>query len=318
MIKNKEENTKTPKFGETSKKFVGKYFVQMEMYLEIHDCDISYINGLRGVLCSEIPAKILTCEMPDINTTDKAINLFLLIMRIRQLCIGQNVNPDTIVKISKTNHTNKIIQITTDDIKVVKGKITLEDHVIICDLNPGKTLEINNIYIEEGTSMDNGCFKITAGIPVVKSLNVEMYNRYTKTGVKSSEVDPRDNSLTFSTNGNITPQEVLDTAFKILISKLETLNDRSTFLGDGGDYDIIMDGENWAIPTMLKNELVNNFPYDEVMYASIGEVYGVENKKYKLSLMLDENKYSDISSVRKLFDDVQKRCLKTLKKLKEQ
>lgn len=292
------------KLSDSMKQLAKDMFKQQHVYLEILDCDISYINAIRGILCSELPAKVLDCT--NIQCSDKFILIDMLHTRIRQICIDQTVRSDELFKLTKINTTNDIIQITTDDIKPVRGdKIPYESSVIIADLQPGQRIDIDNLFVKIGRGFEDSCFKLTAGVPVVRPINVEMHDAYKGSGVKSSEFDPQDNSLEFFTNGNIGGIEALKLAINILIDKLENFNEYKRVTNKGDEYEITLVGESWYVATILKNVMLSSVV---LKHASVREVTNTSPRKYQIIIRGDVN-------IEKILESARNTAIKTVKEI---
>lgn len=84
-----------------------------------------------------------------------------------------------------------------------------DDNILIMRLRPGKYLKLRNIQLETGTSAKNaGKFSLLNNI-TYKPLDIDPYDQFTGKGTRSIEKDCKSFEITFSTCGNIEPDEVI-------------------------------------------------------------------------------------------------------------
>jgi len=268
---------------EMSKVIPNNLFVKETVTVEFHNCAIEYVNGIRGVLCTEVNSKCLACKENSIETNDKSIIKHELTLRIRQISILQSVKMDATFKLNKTNSSDSVINIYSHDIVNSKEAVVFEKNIILMRLMPGKTIRINNIYIEEGNGRTNARHMLCSGIPVCKSIGLEYYNSYTGTGVKSSEVDPKSNQLIFTTNGNIDSIELLKRAIEALISKIKKLFDYVTIITVGEKNEVYLNGQTYTVANILTEAIDHVEP--QLKYNSNCEDYNNSISVYKLTVI---------------------------------
>lgn len=84
-----------------------------------------------------------------------------------------------------------------------------DDNILIMRLRPSKYLKLRNIQFETGTSAKNaGKFSLLNNI-TYKPLDIDPYDQFTDKGTRSIEKDCKTFEITFTTCGNIEPDEVI-------------------------------------------------------------------------------------------------------------
>lgn len=136
---------------------------------KINNTDQLFVNTLRRVLISMIPAKRFECNnVPRIN--NGLINYIIpdeIKFRIGLLQIPDYINSDLVFEIKYTNNTFEPVAIGTKHIKCTNDpKFNITEHMNyvhnIFTLQPGGTANIENIRISEGSVQSNARFTVVS------------------------------------------------------------------------------------------------------------------------------------------------------------
>jgi DNA-directed RNA polymerase subunit L len=130
------------------------------------------------------------------------------------------------ISLSKHNETDDVIDVYSGDIQVERGKLhdlILDPNIVIIRLRPGKSLHIDNLHVITGTSKDNAAmFSLLDNVKYKPADDdVEPFNSFTGQGVRSIEYDPKKFELSFTTTGNISPNDVINKCADVLHGKFE-------------------------------------------------------------------------------------------------
>jgi DNA-directed RNA polymerase subunit L len=127
-------------------------------------------NAIRRIGISELKVKCMWFDIQNIKTNDKEIILSELQDRVSQISLDQNISLDTVFSFTvmndsaaeeyKVGYAKNLIQVSGP----VLSERPFADNYRLCELRPGKILEIPAIYIIEGYSYDThgSCFSLTA------------------------------------------------------------------------------------------------------------------------------------------------------------
>ena len=185
----------------------------------------AFANGIRRALIEELPVKCLTFNENEFDTTDQFILLDVIQKNINLIPINQDLKTiDITIKLDKYNDTDGIIDVKAGDIEFADSKNIINiPNIIIAKLRPGKRIIINKIHIIEGSCKTSASkFSLLSNVKY-EILDHEPYDVFEKTGVRSTEYDPKEFKLSFTTAGNIKPSTVILTLCDNLIARLEKM-----------------------------------------------------------------------------------------------
>lgn len=226
---------------------------------ELKNTHSRFSNAIRRVLLEELPVKCLTFEDEDWETDDHFILSDMLMKNVNLIPINQEHSIDldkTSIYLYKYNNTNDIMQVKASDIQISskKKKGSAEDdadddvkykyaaikdttsqgnanliphnNVTIINLRPGKFIKIKKFNIISGQGKtDAAKFTLLDNIRY-EILDMEPYDIFTRTGTRSTEYDPKEFRITYTTTGNINPITVMQLLNDYLSDKLTKMKNK--------------------------------------------------------------------------------------------
>jgi DNA-directed RNA polymerase subunit L len=138
----------------------------------LRNTDTPTANGLRRTLIEELPVKILTSTVEDIETDEEFLIRDELLDRIHSTPVDQNLKNDAVFKIDVLNNdtAKRIGHVYSASIvpssgssRDFAGKLC-DTRFRIAELHPGKHLRVNNITVIEGYGYMHANFMLTCGI----------------------------------------------------------------------------------------------------------------------------------------------------------
>lgn len=166
---------------------------------------VGFANALRRVLMEEIPVICLNFNEVDLETDDPFIIPEQLLKNINLLSIEQR---DISTSLLVENKTNKCINVKASHMKNSDTFIP-NSNVVICQLNPGKSINIKKISTEQGYGKDNAAKFSLLNSVKYNILDMVPYDMYTGKGQRSVTYDPKEFELSFETTGNINVKSVV-------------------------------------------------------------------------------------------------------------
>lgn len=137
----------------------------------VRNSDTPTVNGLRRTLIEEMPVKILTTSVEDIETDEEFLIRDELIDRIHSIPIDQRIKDDATFYIDSlnTDTAKRIGFIYSVDVLPNSGSAkdlnnVMDERFRIAELHPGKHLRVNNIRILMGYGYMHANFMMTCGI----------------------------------------------------------------------------------------------------------------------------------------------------------
>lgn len=109
----------------------------------------SFINGIRRVIETEMNIYYFSINDNDIITNDRELLKNYIISQLEMICINQDIPLNTKFNLSIENNTTEIKDIYTSDL-IPNNKNNIKyfnKNIIFLSLNPGKKIELNNVYI---------------------------------------------------------------------------------------------------------------------------------------------------------------------------
>lgn len=186
----------------------------------------SIANGIRRCLIDEMEVKSLDFdEYKDLKTDDTYILCDIIKKQICLVPIDQDTDYDNMeITLYKENTTDKIIEVTSNDITfkvdgsaINKHKI-IETNIVLINLRPSKSIKINNIRVISGIARnDAGKFSNVAGTKY-KILDMEPM---TDSSLKSN---PTHFYISYATHRNVAnPLSLIKRCCDTLIGRLDKI-----------------------------------------------------------------------------------------------
>lgn len=190
--------------------------------VDLINVNIGIANAIRRMVSGSIGVWCMDFEPGALKTNDEFVLVDMLRRRINLIPITQTIDPGVVFSVNTANTTEALVSIKSSSIVPNKGKSAkyFNETFDLVDLHPSKSLTIDKITLIKGVGSDDA--RHTAAFRVcLLPLDQTPINPYTGVGVPSSLSDPRSHRLSFSTNGNIDPKQVLDSALVELLSMVE-------------------------------------------------------------------------------------------------
>lgn len=183
--------------------------VHKNVRFQLIDSNEAFANAIRRILTNELEIYTLHVNMTDIITDDRFILPDMVKDRLEIIPLNQTINENTKFSLRVFNKTGDLLNIETDNIKHNSDVIPY-NNMLLCQLNNGKFLEINNISIKTQSGANDGKFSLC--VVEYDEINVD------KDKTPTLNHDSTDFELCINTNGNIEFKEL----FKKLIKSIET------------------------------------------------------------------------------------------------
>ena len=195
---------------------------------DINNINVAIANGLRRVILSELQVKSMKAKLKNFSTTDHFILGDFILNRLQNIPINQNIPDDTKFELDVINKTESIMNVKTKDIKILNTthkKLPFNDTYTLIQLNPNKSLKISDIYIKKNYGYNHGGHSVACNVVSIPT-DIDMYDSFTKIGVRSSISDPKNFKITFNSNGNMEADKIIISACEEIIRRLNNLKDR--------------------------------------------------------------------------------------------
>lgn len=198
-------NYKNSKYANIVKQHIDTLptFVHKQVRFELTESNEAFANAIRRILTNELEIYTLHIDIKDIITDDKFLLPDLVKDRLELIPLNQEINENTKLSLRIFNKSGDILNIESNDIKH-NSNINPFNNMMICQLNNGKFLEMNNINIKMQSGERDGKFLLC--VVEYDEINID------KTKVRTLNHDSTDFELCIHTNGNI--------EFKLLFAKL--------------------------------------------------------------------------------------------------
>lgn len=223
-------------------------------------------NGLRRTISSGVSAYRLSFDLTDMETNDPFMKLGDFVRdRINAIPIMQNVDGGLVLKLDYKNATAIPAYVYTSDLVVVTGKQniikTLFDRRIpIVQLQATKYIRIDKIFIERGYEYNHGSYALSSGATCVP-LDQEMFNMYTGVGVSSAVAAPRKHKISFETNGNIQPLDLIKRACAEITDRLDKIKLMLHMIVPIADYHkLVINGEDDTTGNIIVSTVCELYP----------------------------------------------------------
>lgn len=105
-------------------------------------------NGLRRVLCNELPGLAMWFEIEHYTTNNPFSIVNMIRNRVRLVPIAQSVDPAAVFELDVTNATAEIMTVYTTDIRQIAGRTAaIFNRMPLFTLEPGRWLAISRIIV---------------------------------------------------------------------------------------------------------------------------------------------------------------------------
>ena len=210
---------------------------KMIVSFELTNSCTSIANGIRRCLIDEMEVISLDFnEYEDLKTDDKYILCDIIKKQICLLPIDQDIQITDYnkmeISLEKENSTDKIIEVTSDDITFkVNGKVIDKSNIIatnitLVHLRPSKYIKINKIRVISGIARkDAGKFSNISRMEY-KILNVQpmLKTDFESTGVSSMKTNPEHFYISYTTHRNVKkPLSLMSKCCDTLIGRLSNI-----------------------------------------------------------------------------------------------
>jgi hypothetical protein len=182
--------------------------------IEFKGITIAYINAFRRTSIDEVQGYALQVpvDMDWSETTDEFMLPQFVTQRISLISLKPNLGTDygsIRFNLDVKNDTYEIMNVYSKDLKLIAGNLSeviFNPMYIICVLQPGKRIVINDIYITTGFGKDNTAFqRVRCG--AYKFLDIKQYS-YEETHLSPDKNLDLENLIT-STHTNINKNKEL-------------------------------------------------------------------------------------------------------------
>jgi len=234
-------------------------FKPYEGTLQLNNINTAIANGFRRVILSELPIKAMKFKSSSFSTTDPFILVDFVQGRFRNIPIDQNISTDTIFSLDVTNKTERLLEVKTKDLKIIKGtnRLPFNSTFTLFMLNPSKSVSISEIYIKIDYGYNHGGHSVTCNARSLPT-DIEPFNTFTKTGIPSSIADPKNFKIIFISNGNMDAKDIIKLACKELINRLRDL--KNIEIEYQNDIAIITKKESDTIGNIITKSVCELYP----------------------------------------------------------
>lgn len=279
-----------------------KYY-PVEMSFMIDNVSHAVSNAIRRTLSCEIPVKSLVADIQNWKTTDAFPNgvTEMVLKRIRMIPIDQKTPIASTYKLVASNDTTSVRDVKSGEFITVNGpKNPFNSNYTICTLQPGKTITISDIYVQETlTYIENngmnsgtsGCVSLADDVKPIEwyddNLEKVIAGEYT-TGLPSSISNPRRWVIKFLTNGTINPNKlVVDVCDNLIerVKRIETLLD--TIININNEYILLIEGESHTIGNLFMRTISDM--YEDIPFV----VYTSDNFRRAVTIRLKTSEDAD-------------------------
>ena len=272
------QEVKTPEFK--SKFGIDKLeLLQSEVSFEIKNAHTIFANALRRAATDEIPR--LALSVGDIILDDKSQFSKMVSDRIQLIRINQAIDPNFVKKavfsIDITNNNAFTIKVYSFDIKsnIKPPSPIFNPTMVLCELESGCSLKIDEITIRSGLGIDNACF---LGICRSRSIPLDLQeipnydgpmsgfveqsmiaepNHFRIGGVVQATIDPHNESLDiFIAACNTIQRRLINVADAIMNSQASSIS----YLVDGDKCTLTIAKETHTLGTLITKSVMDTHP----------------------------------------------------------
>lgn len=289
----------------------------------IHPVSNAVSNALRRTICDELLVSAMSVGMTDITTDDPFIKHEMMVRRLRYIPVKQSTPLDTTFELYAVNNTSDVRSVRSGEI-VIKStgpsrrsgrrhgdgaeaapELPFNDNFELCKLQPGKSITIKNIRMEQayGYQSDRGSHVVAVNV-VSLAVDHTPLNLYEKDaagrpiGTSISVSDIRKWQIKFISIGTMEPLDIVAAACDTIITRLKTVEELiPTTQGKSGEYNLYIAGESHTIGNLIMREVCDQYP-------DIGAItYSVDDMNRSLTIRIrcdDDAKFILEDVVKKL------------------
>lgn len=271
-------------------KLLPRYYFPVKFTGDFSPISAATANCLRRTICGEMLVKALAAEYDDIKTSDVFVLPEIVLSRLAMIPLDQSCPIDTIFELNAENATATTRDVSTNEFKIVKhGKgpqmkhIPFNDTTTFLTLQPGKSIQISNIRVNQSYSYvkEHGayCVGINTSSTVAPhdkvNIPIDTFDPASQ-GISSSVADPRDWRISFTTNGTMTPYDIIAAACDNIIHRLTSLIELLPTISNIGtddkgqtEYMLVVPGESDSIGNIIMQTISDLYPdIDAVTYST--------------------------------------------------
>ncbi len=206
-----------------------------EASFELKNSYPEFANAIRRILIEELPVRSLYFEDSALETNDRYLLIDYVRTTLSMIPILQDADMSKyLIYLSVSNNTNKKINVTSGDIKLVaKGdkkknnvsvsKLLNIPNITFYELGPNCTMRIKEITIVEGFAKDNAAaFSLLDNVSY-SPIGLAPYDEEKVSGTRTI---PKDFRISFKTSGNVTPSYIFNLLADTFIARLNNAKDK--------------------------------------------------------------------------------------------
>jgi hypothetical protein len=268
-------------------------FYPLKCSLVLENVDNSIANGMRRTMMGELLVSHLTFDETTFLCNDVFLLPDMIKTRFNLIPILQDTSLDAIFELVIDNRTPNPITVYTTDLRIVKNAKKIPCNKIpLFVLASGCSIKLKSIRVEQKFGYEYGfgglvafnCASVPIDIRPIEQRNIaDHFHDYKssiaealksgsrdalvklKHGLPSAVSDPHVYKLSFYTNGNISPEEVLKRACVSLVERLEYIKN-ITPITEQGIYKLVVKGESDTIGNIILKTGLKLYPNSEISY----------------------------------------------------
>jgi len=262
---------------------------------ELHDVNNAIANGLRRVICNELPGLALWFELEECVTDNPFAINNMIQNRIRLIPIDQTVRPDTIFELKVINTTPVVRYVWSNEIRLQGGreikKPIFNNHPLFT-LEPNKRLDIDRITIRRDYGYNFAGHSLACNVTslaldqappflyrdedptpptpppnAVADAHFEFIEAAAER-VPSRLSNPRKYRITFINDGVLPSNQIVTMACDELISRMEAVIKHSDNIDREKSFYILnMPGYSHTTGNLLVRTIIDNYPSATATYS---------------------------------------------------
>lgn len=259
---------------------------------ELHNANNAISNGLRRMLCGELPALALWFESEDFSTDNPFSVIGMIRNRLRLIPISQAISTDAIFSLDVANDTATVKYFHTNDLRQISGaKLSggFCNNQPLFTLEPGKFLRINRITVRRDYGYNFAghslvCNAVSLALDQAPPLEYrdEIIGNISLSEVESGAVAdikfeeeveakaervpsrlarPTKWRIAFNTNGQMPAKSMVVAACDELIEYMQTVNKYvPTIEREGALYVLVIPGHSYTTANLLTRTITDLLP----------------------------------------------------------
>lgn len=229
------------------------HFTANEVSCDVKNVLSSVPNGIRRVICCEMPVKGLDCELEDIETTDVFHIHELIRTRLRAIPIQQSLKVGTEYVLRAKNDSHEILTVYSKEFS--NSRQSFNGNIPLFTLAAGCQITIKCKIIEQyGYVRGYGAF--------VMGVNTRSCAAEPIDGA-SSNSKCTSWKLSFINNGTATGQHIVSTAIGCILARLRALDAdyiADNLVTESNDHVLGVPNENDTIGALIMQHALEYFP----------------------------------------------------------